>query len=98
MDLRLRLLLLLNVSLPTCPECRLRPPADINLHEMKRYLDRESGKMYLLFDCPDGSKVAYTIYDPSIMNDYTISNIVKNMPHVTMDVDAIRRNYRLVAL
>lgn len=72
--------------------------ADINLHEMKRYLDRESGKMYLLFDCPDGSKVAYTIYDPSIMNDYTISNIVKNMPHVTMDVDAIRRNYRLVAL
>ena len=32
------------------------------------------------------------------MNDYTISNIVKNMPHVTMDVDAIRRNYRLVAL
>ena len=73
---------------------------DMDMDVMRKYVNPKTGKIYLLYDSPHGNKkIAYTVYGENVIDDYTFGDVIDGMEEVTdMDVEDIRREYRLVAL
>lgn len=73
---------------------------DMDMDVMRKYINPKTGKIYLLYDSPHGNKkIAYTVYGENVIDDYTFGDVIDGMEEVTdMDVEDIRREYRLVAL
>lgn len=67
---------------------------------MSKYVDPESGKTYLLTqETLTGEKLAYTVYDRTIINDYGLAELIESLPVANInDKMEIRASYRIIAL
>lgn len=73
---------------------------EFDMKNMSKFIDSATGKIYLLTTVPQtGEKLAYTLYDDNVVNDYAFEDIINNLPvnnNVTLSM--IIKQYRLIAL
>lgn len=67
---------------------------------MSKYIDPKTGKTYLLTqETLTGEKLAYTLYDNTIINDYGLAELIESLPIADItDKMEIRASYRIIAL
>lgn len=71
-----------------------------DISNMSKFIDSATGKIYLLTTVPQtGEKLAYTLYDNHIINDYVLENLINGLPvNNNVSLTSIRSQYRLIAL
>lgn len=71
---------------------------EFKLSEMRKIVDPNTDKVYLLRETPAGNKYAFTIYE-EVVNDYTFQEAFEAMP-VADDItlNEVRNEYQLIAL
>lgn len=71
---------------------------EFKLSEMRKIVDPNTEKIYLLRETPAGNKYAFTIYE-GVVNDYTFQDVFETIP-VADDVtlNEVRNEYQLIAL
>lgn len=78
--------------------------SDFDMNRMTKFTDPGTGKVYLFPEIivngrPSTKKIAYTVYNEDVMNDYTFKNTVGRLDERTdITLDEIREEYRLIAL
>ena len=78
--------------------------SDFDMSRMTKFTDPGTGKVYLFPEIivngrPSTKKIAYTVYNEDVMNDYTFKNTVGRLDERTdITLDEIREEYRLIAL
>lgn len=72
----------------------------LDLNDATKFIDPESGKIYILSKSKyNGKKVVYTLYNEDVVNDYTLKDVIKRIPeNKKVTLSKIRRDYRLEAL
>ncbi len=80
------------VAATTGNECQF------DIENMRKFIDEDTDKMYLLREMSNGEKYAYTIYE-DILSDYTFEDAVDDMPVAdNVTLDDIRDDYHMIAL
>lgn len=67
---------------------------------MRKFTDSTTGKIYLLTTVTEnGKKLAYTLYDSNVINDYIFEDLINSLPvDKNATLKSIREEYYLIAL
>jgi hypothetical protein len=71
-----------------------------SINGMTKFTDTKTGKIYLLTTVPEtGEKLAYTLYDSNVINDYIFAPLINSLPiNNNVTLKSIRKQYYLIAL
>lgn len=67
--------------------------------QFTKFIDAQTGKIYLLRTTYEHKKLAFSIYGEYVINDYGMEKLIEKTPLAeNMDLETIQKEYRIIAL